>query len=740
MSKSKSFLSILIPSATVFFSSGCIMVLELVAGRLIARYLGSSLYTWTSVIGVVLAGITIGNYLGGRIADRFPARKALAVLFGISSVTCVVVVIVNNLVGDWTLLWWLSWPVRVFTHVALVFLIPSTLLGTISPVVAKMALDQGLPTGRTVGDIYAWGAAGSIAGTFIAGFYLIAVMGTIAIVWTIGAALLLMAILYWARFWVLYLWAAVFVVFLTMGIMPANWAKSAGSSIGLREKPDPNILYEDESQYCYIAVKRISETVDKRAFMQDRLMHSTIVMGDIDDLQYFYTHIYAGLTHGLSKGRDTLSVMVIGGGGYVYPRYIEKHWPGSRIDVVEIDSAVTEAAMQAFGLERDTTINTINMDGRNYVDKLLEQEQAGGEKIRYDFIYEDAINDYSVPYQLVTKEFNDKIAKILADDGAYMVNLIDFFDNGLFLGAVINTLKETFPYVYVITEYTTHPLVRDTYVVVAAKQQFDPVKAFSEYPKNIELWHLDDADLDALKEKSQGIVLMDDYVPVENLLTPVVLQNAREALSQKYMKRAEKLAQLGKYDQSIDYYKKMLSLNPAMSIKAYNEIGIIQAQMGRLNEAIETFRKAIKYDEQTRAKQELATIHHSLAVVLKRLGQTEEARKHFSKAVEEFRKALEEKPRSFKLYTYLGNSLAAMGDFRSASEAFKQALDLNPADMATYYNLTKALEFQGRYDEAIEVLQKGIEFISDKNQTENAAKMLQYLELLEYKKSKQGTK
>ncbi|MFA5251569.1 MAG: fused MFS/spermidine synthase, partial [Phycisphaerae bacterium] len=75
MSKTRSFLPIFIPSATVFLSSACIMVLELVAGRLIARHLGSSLYTWTSVIGVVLAGITIGNYLGGRIADRFEARK-----------------------------------------------------------------------------------------------------------------------------------------------------------------------------------------------------------------------------------------------------------------------------------------------------------------------------------------------------------------------------------------------------------------------------------------------------------------------------------------------------------------------------------------------------------------------------------------------------------------------------------------------------------------------------------------
>ena len=114
------------------------MILEIVAGRLIARHLGSSLYTWTSAIGVVLAGITIGNYLGGRIADRFQTRKVLAMLFGISSVTCVGIIVLNNLVGQWTWLWQLSWPMRVFCHVSSVFLIPSTLLGTISPVVAKL--------------------------------------------------------------------------------------------------------------------------------------------------------------------------------------------------------------------------------------------------------------------------------------------------------------------------------------------------------------------------------------------------------------------------------------------------------------------------------------------------------------------------------------------------------------------------------------------------------------------------
>jgi len=63
-----------------FFGSGCLLVLELVAARLIAPTLGVSLYTWTSVIGVVLGGVSLGNYLGGRLADRWPNRAALGLV------------------------------------------------------------------------------------------------------------------------------------------------------------------------------------------------------------------------------------------------------------------------------------------------------------------------------------------------------------------------------------------------------------------------------------------------------------------------------------------------------------------------------------------------------------------------------------------------------------------------------------------------------------------------------------
>lgn len=187
-----------IPCATVFVSSFCVMVIELVAGRIIARFLGSSLYTWTSVIGVVLAGITIGNYAGGRLADRFRPVKVLSILFAICAIACITTILLNNFAGERVWLWQFSWPARILLHVTAVFLLPSALLGTISPVVAKMALERGLPTGRTVGDIYAWGAAGSIVGTFVTGYYLIALMGTLSIICGTAAVMIAMALLYGA--------------------------------------------------------------------------------------------------------------------------------------------------------------------------------------------------------------------------------------------------------------------------------------------------------------------------------------------------------------------------------------------------------------------------------------------------------------------------------------------------------------------------------------------------------------
>ncbi len=209
-----------VPPATVFVSSFCIMVLELVAGRIVSRHLGSSIYTWTSVIGTILAGIAVGNWLGGRLADHRRAAPTLSVLFLASAGACVLVTILAHTVSKWMFLWMLPWPLRVGLHVALLFLPPSLALGMISPVAAKIAIDRASGTGRAIGSIYAWGVVGSLAGTFLAGFWLIAWLGTSAAIWAVGAVLAMMGVVYGATSRRVWATGAGFVALAVLGAGP----------------------------------------------------------------------------------------------------------------------------------------------------------------------------------------------------------------------------------------------------------------------------------------------------------------------------------------------------------------------------------------------------------------------------------------------------------------------------------------------------------------------------------------
>ncbi len=725
MGKSRGFGAILVAGATVFISSFCIMVLELVASRLIARHLGSSLYTWTSVIGVVLAGITVGNYIGGRIADRFGARKALAILFGVASASCVLTVICNNLVGEWLVLLKLNWPLRVFSHVVLVFLLPSAVLGTISPVVAKMALDEHLPTGRTMGDIYAWGAAGSIAGTFAAGYWLIAAMGTVAIVWIMGGVLLLMGIAYRRRLWPLYVWGLMLALFAAMGMADGEWARQAGSAVSLRPRVDARMIYENETQYCYVAVERIgSGNMDHRAFMQDKLKHSEIIMGDVYDLQYFYTQVYAAVTGKFSKGKEKLTTMTIGGGGYVYPRYIEAVWPGSLAEVVEIDPGVTEAAIKAFGLERETSISTHNLDARNYVDELLERKSKGEEIPRYDFIYGDALNDYSVPFQLVTREFNEKIDEILAEDGIYMVDLIDIYDSGLFLGAVVNTLQETFANVYVITELVQRRAGRNTFVVIASRGELE-LDDIGQYYEQRELgaWVLGEAEIDELKAKVKGLVLTDDHAPVENLMAPVVVRSSADFAAAKCIRRARQLAREGESEESLRIYREVIEIDPSRASLAYNDMATVLAGRGRIREAIEALYKVLELEGKAEAKRDVSSVHYSLGVLYKKVGRLEEASEQIELAVAGYRAEVVRRPKSFNSWAGLGYALAESGRMAEAGEAFAKALAIDPLEPLVRMKLVFALDFEGKREEAIGVLQTGVELMRQNDRPEQSRRL-----------------
>ncbi|MCK7507535.1 MAG: fused MFS/spermidine synthase [Desulfobacterales bacterium] len=152
--------------AVTFIASFCTLVIEIVAGRILALYVGVSLYTWTSIIGVVLAGISIGAYVGGRIADRFPRRKTLGLLLLIPGFAALTIAPLTNLFGPLQFNMPLMWRILLIT--TLIFFIPSCILGTISPVVVRLAIQDLEKVGHVVGKIYAFSTLGSIIGTFMA--------------------------------------------------------------------------------------------------------------------------------------------------------------------------------------------------------------------------------------------------------------------------------------------------------------------------------------------------------------------------------------------------------------------------------------------------------------------------------------------------------------------------------------------------------------------------------------------
>lgn len=489
------------PYAVVFLSNSCIMVLELVASRLIAPRLGVSLYTWTSVIGVILAGISIGNYLGGRLADRYASPFFLGVVLGLASLGSLSILALTNALSGSGLSDNLPLVLSVVAYISALFLLPSIVLGCVSPIVVKLSLTDLQRTGTTVGKIYAWSSVGSIVGTFATGFWLISWFGTRTVVLLVAGVQMLMAI-----------W------FLTDGRRGRAIATAAaamvlfGGTVGLLYRGgdlERECLLETNYFCIKVHDKQVGDTNTVRELVLDRLVHSYSDLEDPTHLVYGYERTYAEVIRPMLPQRPDLSALFIGGGGYTFPRYLEALLPDSRLVVAEIDPGVTEVAHALLGLPRDTRTETHNLDAR-----ILLANHDMGE--RFDLVFGDAFNDYSVPFHLTTLEFDRLVADLLRDDGMYLVNIIDGGRHGHFLRAYVRTLHQAFPHVAVIPSGAAwQESMRTTFVIVASKQPVD----LSHLPASEQ--PIAQEELEEYLAMEDPIILTDEYVPVDNLLAPV---------------------------------------------------------------------------------------------------------------------------------------------------------------------------------------------------------------------------
>jgi spermidine synthase/MFS family permease len=488
-----------------FVGSGCLLILEIVAGRLLAPTLGVSLYTWTSVIGVVLAGVGLGNYLGGRLADRWPSRSTVALVYVAGSLASLAILGLVRYVGSLQLPGGAPAIAQVLWLNALLFFVPSTIIAAATPVLTRLSLHAVAEGGRVVGRIQAAAALGSILGTFLTGFLLISSFGTRRIVAGVAATLLLLAVAArppWLRERV-YELGALFAVVVAVG-----WVSHSGC---LRE-----------SNYYCIEVEKVSVgnasrlgtprvAGDFRALYLDRLLHGVVDVSNPTVLFYEYEQLYAEAIATVFERGSTIDALFLGGGEYAFPRYVEARYRGD-IDVVEIDPAVTSVARSRLGLKPSPRMHVHHEDARRFLDRL----PAGR---RYDVVLGDTFNDFEVPYQLVTRQFNDLLARHLKDDGVYLLNVVDAVDND-FLRSEIRTLRTTFPRVGVLRVPGSWPprRSRTTYVLVAAKHA--PARPLPA--------EVSPSELDSFVARGRSVLLTDDHVPVDQLLAPVFAQELHD--------------------------------------------------------------------------------------------------------------------------------------------------------------------------------------------------------------------
>ena len=342
----------------VFLASFSMLVIEVVAGRILAPYVGVSLYTWTSIIGVVLAGISVGAYLGGVIADRYPRVSTLGWILFLSGLAAFSISPLTNWMGG--TFFHTDLMVRILLVTAIIFFIPSCFLGMVSPVVVKLTLGSLEKTGNVVGKIYAFSTLGSILGTFATGFFLISWMGTRNLLFSTGVLLLLAAPLF-GGFFIQRKRIAVFLL-----LLPFLWPLHRYASNPVLER---GTLFFKESDYYTIQLKGDPGNSKDRliTLYLDNLTHSCSDPDNPFRLEYRYVRSYKEIVRWQAGQRESFKTLFIGGGGYTFPRFIEARYPNAEIDVVEIDPEVTQVSRNYLGISRTSKIRTFNEDGRWFV-------------------------------------------------------------------------------------------------------------------------------------------------------------------------------------------------------------------------------------------------------------------------------------------------------------------------------------------------------------------------------------
>jgi len=502
-------------ASALFASSAGGLIVEIVAGRMIAPYVGMSLYTWTAIIAVVLAGFALGHWIGGHMAqgDRFRCRWRVACLAGLAAVSVMACLPLIRVVAPAALSLGLHPISSIVLLTSGLFLLPSLFVGTISPILTKLAVEE-LPEamGRAIGQMFAAGALGSIAGTLAAGYLFISWIGSSGTVLSVTAGYLVIA----AGF------------ALASRASPRHLAATAAAlaaviaglvAFGIRAQAFESPCRVESDYYCIQVIDFSGETGRASALMVlDHLGHG---INDRDDPTKLYSS-YLALTDRLLRerlgGSTRFSAFFIGGGANTLPRAWSVGYPQAELLVSEIDPAVTRAAREAMWFEPGSNLAIDHRDSRLVLRSLPEHQV-------FDVIVGDAFHDISVPQHLTTLEFARLLAARLSADGFYALNVVDSGRLPLFLYSIVRTLGQAFASVEVwVDADQLGSGGRITYLVVAAQRPSGHSDLRSLDPEGPHWLRWPDRDLETQIEAAGVPLLTDDFAPVDRLMLHVLAE------------------------------------------------------------------------------------------------------------------------------------------------------------------------------------------------------------------------
>ena len=403
----------------VFCAGAGALATEIAAARLLAPYYGSSTIVWANVIGLVLAFLSLGYWLGGRLADRYPSPRVLGSIVLGAGILIAIVPFAAGPFLDVSVegLDKVSAGAAIgsFFAVLLLFAPAVTLLGMVAPFAVRLAIVDVRDAGSVAGRLYALSTVGSLLGTFLSALVLIPAIGTrrtlilSAVVVALAGAVLL------GRRWVVVAAALGALLALPPGEIRAQ----------------PGLIFEQESRYQFIHVTERAGV--RRLYLNEGIAVHSIWRRD-DVLTGGEWDVPLAVAPLL--GRPLRRGAILGNAGGTTARALGVFYPGARVDGVELDPAVSEVGRRYFGLEDNPRVRVITADARPFLRRTDE---------RYDLIVVDAYRPPYVPFYLATREFFSLARSRLLPGGALAINLGTVPDDHRFADAVSGTLAAEFP-------------------------------------------------------------------------------------------------------------------------------------------------------------------------------------------------------------------------------------------------------------------------------------------------------